>query len=40
MHKNPKVPKTLKETLENPKVYSRGVNSNSRHFWTKVQISK
>jgi hypothetical protein len=38
--KNPKVLKTLKETLENPNWNPRGVNSNYIHLWTKVQISK
>jgi hypothetical protein len=32
------MPKTLKETLENPNLYPRGVNANSMHFWAKVQI--
>jgi hypothetical protein len=39
-HKNPRVLKTLEETLENPYWYPRGVNSNSMYIWTKVQISK
>jgi hypothetical protein len=39
-HKDPSVPKTLKETQENPNWNPRGVNTNFMHFWTKVQISK